>query len=199
MPLRAGYHDVAPATLAAVVTSLEMRAPPASRENAAGHDAFSLKPLQECSIVGYRDLFRAVGADWLWTSRLVMPDEQLQTILDNPSVRIFELQSDRAGRGILELDFRKPGECELAFLGVSRDLIGAGAGHFLINHAIAMAFAQPIHRFWLHTCTLDHPGAIAFYERSGFRAYARQVEILPDPRLSGHLPRSAAPHIPVID
>lgn len=199
MPLRAGFHDVAPGMLAAIVTSLDMRVPPVRREDAPGSDGFSLQPLAERSIAYYRDLFRAVGADWLWTSRLVMPDTDLQAILDHPAVHIFELQTGHNGRGILELDFRVAGECELAFLGVTRALVGTGAGRFMMNRAIAMAFTQPIHRLWLHTCTLDHPGAVTFYERSGFRAYARQVELLPDPRLSGHLPRNAAPHIPVIE
>lgn len=199
MDIPAGYHDIGPGMLAAVVTHLEMRIPPAPRPDPPGCARFSLMPMRERRIGPYRELFRAVGSDWLWTSRLVMTDEKLQTILDDAAVHIFELGTDGGGRGLLELDFRSAGECELAFLGVTRDLVGSGAGRFLMNRAIAMAFAQPVRRFWLHSCTLDHPGAVAFYERSGFRAYARQVEVLPDPRLSGHLPREAAPHIPLID
>ena len=67
-----------------------------------------------------------------------------------------------------------------------------------MNAAIDRAWSQPIRRFWVHTCTLDHPGAIAFYMRSGFRPFRRQIEIADDPRLSGVLPESAAPHIPII-
>jgi hypothetical protein len=51
----------------------------------------------------------------------------------------------------------------------------------------------------VHTCSFDHPSAPAFYIRSGFRPYALQVEVLPDPRLTGHLPRTAAPRIPLIE
>ncbi len=25
-----------------------------------------------------------------------------------------------------------------------------------------------VRRVWLHTCTFDHPSAVAFYQRSGF-------------------------------
>lgn len=198
MELPPGYHDVVPGMLATIVTHLQMHAPPARRADPPGSAQFSLAPLQPRTIGTYRELFRAVGADWLWTSRLVMADEPLQAILDSADITLLELQSPSGGRGILELDFRVAGECELSFLGVTRDLVGTGAGRFLMNRAIALAFAKPVKRFWLHSCTLDHPGAVAFYERSGFHAYARQVEILPDPRLSGHLPRDAAPHIPVI-
>jgi hypothetical protein len=51
---------------------------------------------------------------------------------------------------------------------------------------------------WVHTCTLDGPNALAFYQRSGFTAYQRQLETFPDPRLNGLIPRDAAPHIPII-
>ena len=129
----------------------------------------------------------------------MMADAALQAVLDDAAVDIFELRAPNGGRGILELDFREAGICELAFLGVTPNLVGSGAGRMLMNRAIALAFARPVKKFWLHTCTLDHPGAIAFYERSGFTAFARQVEILPDPRLSGFLPRTAAPHVPVIE
>ena len=68
-----------------------------------------------------------------------------------------------------------------------------------MNRAIERAWSQPIRRFWVHTCTLDSPGAIGFYQRSGFRPYAIEVEVADDPRLSGHLPRTAAPHVPIIE
>jgi hypothetical protein len=50
----------------------------------------------------------------------------------------------------------------------------------------------------VHTCSLDHPQAIAFYEKCGFRPYKRAVEIERDPRLTGLMPRAAARHVPVI-
>jgi len=59
-------------------------------------------------------------------------------------------------------------------------------------------WARPIGRFWVHTCTLDHPNALAFYIRSGFEPIERQVEIAEDPRIAGILPREVAPQIPLI-
>ncbi len=67
-----------------------------------------------------------------------------------------------------------------------------------MEQALTLAWAQPISRLHVHTCTLDHPAAVPFYERSGFTAYARAVEVAPDPRLSGELPREAAPQVPRI-
>jgi hypothetical protein len=57
----------------------------------------------------------------------------------------------------------------------------------------------PVSRVWVHTCTSDHPAALAFYQRSGFRPVRRQIEIADDPRLDGSAPRGAAKHVPIIE
>jgi hypothetical protein len=67
-----------------------------------------------------------------------------------------------------------------------------------MNHALETAWSHPIERFWLHTCTLDHPNALAFYRRTGFVPYERKVEVYDDPR-SLKLTRSdAAPLVPIL-
>ena len=79
------------------------------------------------------------------------------------------------------------------------DLIGTGAARFLMNHALQIAWSRPIRRFWVHTCTFDHPSAVAFYQRSGFAPFRRQIEIADDPRLAGTHPRSAGRHVPIVE
>lgn len=189
-----GVTDLPAGKIAEVVTYLEMLEAPARREAPAG--GFTLERF--CDLARYRALFRRVGERWLWMSRLVMPEAALRAILDNPAVEAFALRSGREDIGILELDFRLPGECELAYFGVLPEAIGTGAGRFLIGEALRRAWARPIRRFWVHTCTHDHPRALAFYQRAGFRAYKRAIELADDPRLTGHLPRDAAPDVPVI-
>ena len=61
------------------------------------------------------------------------------------------------------------------------------------------AWTTQVDRVWVHTCTLDHPAALNFYRKQGFEAVSRAIETFPDPRITGHLPRDAAPHIPLID
>ena len=106
---------------------------------------------------------------------------------------------DGRDEGLLELDFREAGQCELAFFGVTAKLIGSGAGRWLMNRALELAWSRPVARVWVHTCTLDHPSALAFYQRSGFRPFRRQVEIADDPRLDGTVPRHVAKHVPIIE
>jgi GNAT superfamily N-acetyltransferase len=146
----------------------------------------------------YRALFRRIGTDWLWTSRLIVGDDDLLGIIRDPGVLVHALVAGGRDEGLLELDFREHGQCELAFFGLTPPLVGTGAGRWLMNRALDIAWSRPITRFWVHTCSFDHPAALPFYLRSGFRAYRREVEISDDPRLSGDLPRTAAPHIPIV-
>ncbi|MCC8432586.1 GNAT family N-acetyltransferase [Reyranella aquatilis] len=195
--LPSGYSAVPPGHVATVVTSLEMSARPPERPAQPFPAGVALEPLER-TVAAYRALYRAVGTDWLWFSRLVMADAKLQAILDNPQVEFFALRKDGRDAGILELDFSQAGECELAFFGVTPDMVGTGVGRSLMNEAIARAWSRPISRFWVHTCTLDHPAALDFYRRSGFVPYAFQVEVFPDPRLRGVLPRDCSRHVPLL-
>jgi GNAT superfamily N-acetyltransferase len=189
MMLPDGYSDVPAGKLASVVTCLEMLARPPLRPDPADA-AWRLRRVEHPEPAWYRDLFRRIGLDWLWYSRLVMPLADLE---------VYTLAAEGRDEGLLELDFREAGQCELAFYGVSGAVQGRGAGRWLMNRAIEHAWSRPIGRFWVHTCTLDHPDALAFYLRSGFRAYARRIEVADDPRLTGLAPRSAAKHVPIVD
>jgi GNAT superfamily N-acetyltransferase len=192
-----GYSDVPYGKLAAVVTCLEMTSKPTMR--AERDDApWQLRRVTRPDPDWYRELFRRVGSDWLWYSRLVMPLEELQAILRNDEVEIYALTVNGSDEGLLELDFRGSGSCELAFFGLTAIAQGRGAGRWLMNRAVRRAWEQPISRFWVHTCTYDHPEALGFYLRSGFRPYARRVEVADDPRVTGLIPRTAAAAIPVI-
>lgn len=194
---RDGYFDVPPGKIAAVVTHLEMRGPPPARPVPPRPD-LDLRLVERAEPAWYRDLFRRIGQDWLWFSRLVIPDEELLARLHHPRFEVWTLVRDGKDVGLAELDRRDEGEVELALFGLTPDAVGGGAGRVMMDHAIARAFALPIARFWVHTCTLDHPAALAFYVRSGFTACARSVEIADDPRLTGALPRTAAPWLPIV-
>jgi GNAT superfamily N-acetyltransferase len=58
--------------------------------------------------------------------------------------------------------------------GVTAKLIGGGAGRWLMNRALELAWARQVKRVWLHTRTLDHPAALSFYRRASFRPFRRR-------------------------
>lgn len=191
-----GFHDVPDGKIAAVVTSLQMFDRPPTRPEVDG--PWSLRRLEAPDAQTYLALYSAVGRDWLWFTRLVMPRERLLAAIQDPAVEVYRLEAPDGETGILELDFREPETCELAYFGVSAGLVGGGAARWLMNRAIERAWSRPIRRFWVHTCTLDHPNAPQFYIRSGFQPFRREIEIADDPRLAGLAPLESAPHIPVI-
>jgi GNAT superfamily N-acetyltransferase len=190
------YDPLPNSELAAVVTYLEMRDRPAIEPPRSTLD---LKRLTNPSTERYRELFRLVGAPWLWFSRLVMEDAKLAEIIQNPNVELFAVQ-DGNGRdvGMLELDFREDGECELAFVGLLPELSGLGHGRWLLEEAVRRAWRDSVDRVHVHTCTLDHPAALAAYRRAGFTPFKRAIERFPDPRLLGILPADCAPQIPLL-
>ena len=99
--------------VATIVTSLEMRARPKLRPLPASD--LRLARWTRPGLARYRALFRRVGEPWLWFSRLVLPDADVSRTIEDERVHIFAVE-DRAGIevGMLELDFREPGQCELA-------------------------------------------------------------------------------------
>lgn len=178
-----GLHDVPSDRIAAVVTSLEMKTRPALRPESGG--PWQLQRLLRPEPDVYRALYRQIGDEWVWFSRTMMSDADLTKIIWHPQVEVYGLEVSGAFEGLLELDFRTEGEAELAFFGVGPSLVGGGAARWLMNRALEMAWGRPISRFWVHTCTMDHPNALAFYMRSGFVPFRRQIEIVADPRLQG--------------
>lgn len=188
---------VSPGEVATVVTSLRMTERPRPRPTPPS--PLRLIRWTTPRADAYRTLFRRVGAPWLWFSRLLLADDALLAAISAPAVEIYAAV-DREGIevGLLELDFRIDEICELSFLALIPELTGKGHGRWLMAHALALAWRKGIERVWVHTCTLDHPAALAFYQRVGFVPYARAVETFTDPRLIGVLPRDAAPQIPLL-
>ncbi len=192
-----GYTELPLGKIASVVTYLEMRQRPQFDSNPVPA-GLSISRVAQPDIEWYREIYRRVGAEWLWFSRLQMTDSDLRSVLSDERVEVFALKSGGHDAGLLELDRRVSGEVEIAYFGLGAELIGKGAGRFLLNYALELAWSRSPQRLWLHTCNLDHPRALQFYLNAGFVPYKFAIEVTDDPRLSGLLPRDAAPQVPLI-
>jgi GNAT superfamily N-acetyltransferase len=193
-----GIVDLPPGKIAAIATYLEMRRLPGGTALRDTEESGGTFESMAGNLARYRALYKTVGEPWLWFSRARLSDAALARIIDDPLVEPLAFHRHGADLGIAELDFRRPGQCELSFLGLVPDAIGRGYGQVLIAEAIRRAFMRRIERLWLHTCTLDHPAALGFYIAAGFQPFRRAVEVAEDPRLTGELPRQAAAHLPII-
>ncbi|MFC3582089.1 GNAT family N-acetyltransferase [Sphingomonas hylomeconis] len=192
-----GLTPVPDSAVATIVTTLEMTKRPPARP--LPDSAFRLVRWDAPTPDKYRALFRRIGAPWLWFSRLVMDEARLTEIIHDPGIAIHAAIDARGIEiGMLELDYRVAGACELSYVGLIPELAGQGHGRWLMANALALAWRRDVQRVWVHTCTLDHPSALGFYRHSGFTAIARTIETFADPRLTGALPADAAPQIPLL-
>lgn len=196
-----GYRleDVPAGKIAAIVTHLQMFARPERPAPVRIPPGTAVRRVADPDLDWYRGIYRAVGQEWLWYTRLAWDDARLARVIRDPGVEIYALTQNGDDKGLLELDFRFWPDVELLFFGVVAEAIGNGAAHLLMHHALERAWRDGPRRFWVHTCTLDHPRALSFYERTGFVAYRREVEIDDDPRITGILPRDAASWYPIIE
>jgi GNAT superfamily N-acetyltransferase len=191
------YEALHDGEIAALVTYLEMHEQPSAEP--VPPCPLSLRKWASPSPDDYRRLFRRVGAPWLWFSRLTRDDASLAAIIQDPEVDVFAVVDEGGAEvGILELDFRQPGECELVFVGLVPGLSGKGHGRWLLAEALRRAWRDGVKMVHVHTCSLDHPAALAAYRRAGFIPTRRAIERFTDPRLTGVLPADSAPQVPLL-
>lgn len=123
-----------------------------------------------------RFLYSLVGAPWQWTDKLAWSDEQWQAYAEADDLRTWVAYSDGAPAGYFEL--QKQGTAlEIMYFGLTPAFIGRGIGGYLLSNALQQAWDwQPVSRVWVHTCSLDHPAALANYQARGMRLYRTEEE-----------------------
>jgi len=197
LDLENDYYTLPAGKLANIVTCLEMRKS-VGVEGAALPTGVEIRRLGASDAELYLAVFRAVGQDLLWFSRLIMTQQALCHTLARAEVESCILYSNSVPVGLFELEFSEPGVCELALFGLVPGRVGQGLGRLMMQQVLLRAFQKPITRLWVHTCNFDHPRALAFYQAAGFKTYQLMIEVHDDPRLLGHLPLDAAPQVPLI-
>ncbi len=200
-PLTDGYHLLPKGKMAAVVTWLDMHAPPPPGPALPPEVNLLAQPAPDAA--AFLALFRAIGEPWLWFGRLQLPIDELQRQLTRGGVEVYHLIRQNETReeetiGLLELNRKADGEVEIAYFGLLPQWAGRGLGVPFMTAALEHAWKPDTRRVWLHTCTFDHPGALRFYRKCGFEPYQRGLEIFDDPRLNGTLARTAAAEVPLL-
>lgn len=124
----------------------------------------------------YRELYNAVGRDYYWLSRRKMSDAELATVIGDPGVEMHVLHVAGRQAGFAELDCRKPDDVELVQFGLVGGFHGRGLGKWFLQWTIDYVWSRAPRRFWLHTCTLDHPKALPNYLQAGFRLFKEEAK-----------------------
>lgn len=162
--------------LKSVITYLQMQARPQRPWRTAPRPGLTIVAARQPTVAFYRFLYERVGGPWYWLDRRRWSDEKLLAEIRSPGVELHVLYADGVPAGYCELDFRTPHDVELRYFGVCQEFVGQKLGPYLLDWAINRVWQQPRDRFWLHTCTLDHPAALPMYRQAGFVPYDEQVE-----------------------
>lgn len=188
-----------PGRLSVVVTYLEMRGPPGHEPVARPRGNVAIVRAAPPTASYYRFLYNGVGENWLWHERRRLPDADLRAIVAHPAVEVWVLYWNGTPAGYFEIDRRDPRDTDLAYFGLMPEFIGLRLGPWLLDQAIRIGWQGAVRRLLVNTCTFDHPKALPLYLSMGFTPIRHVVREIDDPRVRGPLPRSAGPHIPIVE
>ncbi len=180
-----------------VVTYLEMGATPKRPTEPPPVSATTIRRIERPSVAAYRFLYNGVGEPWLWNERRRLGDDSLLCLIHDPRLEILALTTAGRVAGFAELDHRPAPDSRLAYFGLLPAYIGRGLGPWFLSRVVARAWRSQPRRLLVNTCTFDHPAALPLYLRAGFTLVEHVERTFRDPRLTGTLPRHAAPHIPL--
>jgi ribosomal protein S18 acetylase RimI-like enzyme len=137
-----------------------------------------------------RFFYTSAGADWYWHDRLPWTYQKWHDYLNRPELETWMLTVKGVPAGYYELELQsneshlpdggeRPGvggpHVEIAYFGLLPQFVGVGLGGHLLTSAIERGFAMGAKRVWVHTCTLDHPQALANYKARGLHLYKEEV------------------------
>jgi GNAT superfamily N-acetyltransferase len=134
-----------------------------------------IERIERCPPSFFRYLYAEVGRGYFWLERLRWTDEQIRARLAAPTVSLHLLTVAGAPAGYFELEKHHDGSVEVVYFGLLPEFHGRGLGKFMLTAAAEAAWAQGASRVWLHTCTLDHAGALPNYVARGFRPYRTET------------------------
>ena len=130
-----------------------------------------------------RFLYTAVGWRWNWNSRLRWSYARWQEYLSTPGLETWAGYVDGTPAGYFEL--RPGGESsgagveagvEIVYFGLLPAFVGRALGGYLLCDAVTRGRAIGTGRVWLHTCTEDHPHALANYRARGLAPFKVEEE-----------------------
>ena len=138
----------------------------------AGSSAALLKA-HEPPVWYFLSLYDAVGRDYAWEDMHAVPEDEIRAQLARSDV--FTLMEHGWPHGFFMLEDTEEGVVDLAYFGLVPEAVGSGLGGWLLKTAILAGWDRPGTRtLTVNTCTLDHPRALALYQKNGFMPVRRE-------------------------
>jgi GNAT superfamily N-acetyltransferase len=124
-----------------------------------------------------RFLYSLIGEQWQWFDKLKDSDETWKAYCERDNLRTWVAYYKGAIAGYFELEINEKNEVEIKYFGLAPSFIGKGFGGYLLSYAILQAWGVcHATRVWVHTCSLDHPSAMANYQARGLVLYHQEME-----------------------
>ncbi len=154
-----------------IITYLEMTSQAEFRPRPCVDDSFCVREVRVCQWKLNRFLYELVGADWQWRGKFPWADAQWCEYAEAESLRTFVGYHGGSIAGYFELEKQPEDNVQIVYFGIAPQFIGRGFGGALLTSAIEEAWNWGARRVWVHTCTLDHPAALANYQARGMRIF----------------------------
>ena len=121
----------------------------------------------------FLSLYDAVGRDYAWEDMHTIPEAEVADQLNRST--LYTLLEHGWPQGFFLLEPMDEGTVDLAYFGLVPEAVGSGLGGWLLKTAILTAWDRPgTKRLTVNTCTLDHPRALALYQKNGFQPTRRE-------------------------
>jgi GNAT superfamily N-acetyltransferase len=170
--------ETRPREVAATVTYLAMEAKPKLTPPPSPLAKTAILRCENPPVHFYRYLYDTIGEPYFWVERRLWSQDKLRSHLADPKIVIYALYLAGVPAGMVELDLRENGVCQIGYFGLMPDFTGRRIGPWFLHQVVELAWAEPVTRLILNTCTLDHRKALATYQRAGFVAYARSERVV---------------------
>ena len=160
-------------------TYLELEAATEPRPPGRTKPDYELRRAVAASPEFSRFLYTAVGWRWNWNSRLRWSYARWQEYLSTPGLETWAGYVDGTPAGYFELrpGGKNSGEgVEIVYFGLLPAFVGRALGGYLLCDAVTRGRDIGTGRVWLHTCSEDHPHALANYRARGLQPFKVEEE-----------------------
>ncbi|NNE79614.1 MAG: GNAT family N-acetyltransferase [Silicimonas sp.] len=123
----------------------------------------------------FMTLYDAVGRDYAWEDVHTWEHDKIEDWLRRDHRALFTLLDHGWPQGFFILGDDGDGVVNLEYFGMVPEALGKGLGGWLLKTAILTAWDLPgTRKLTVNTCTLDHPRALALYQKNGFMPVRRE-------------------------
>jgi GNAT superfamily N-acetyltransferase len=161
-------------------TYLEMHSPRDLRPTRCSDSRFRIDEATTPQWQFNRFLYCTVGESWRWLEKRSWTEQQWRQYVESDRLRTFAAFYDGSPAGYFELRRDDEDGVQIEYFGLLPAFVGRGFGGALLTSALEAAWAMKPKRVWVHTCTLDHPAALANYQARGMKVYrveSKEVEL----------------------